>query len=298
MCQKKSEGGARCASHLKSDITAAKTAFYKNPSDEAQVKITLAENAYNGTPEGIKALRAAGRYEEAERQELLRDIRTADAKRLKLVSEAERLADEAIRNKRLVLARSEENIAKLVAAGKHALAEKLEEEADNDPDVRSSDPNRRESAAWERFLGKDQQELLAKDNNFNVVHALAMNRSEHIHPDTLRTIAEDSNLTSASQIEAVRRVVAMNPRTPWDVASKYMNLVEDKEKHVIANKTVPVEVLQKLAQDERPYVSVEAQARLHAIDRTFPAPDRYTAEQRESLMDDGFGYIEPYAKKP
>jgi hypothetical protein len=130
MCTALKDGGLRCAGHAKADIVAATKEFDMNPSQEASDKIALAENAYYSTPEGIAKLREAGEHAKADRQQILRDIKVKEASQVKVETEAEKAANEALaaREAKRAFYRTPEGIAKLRAAGKHDAADKLESE--------------------------------------------------------------------------------------------------------------------------------------------------------------------------
>lgn len=295
MCTALKDGGLRCAGHAKADIVAATKEFDANPSQEASDKIALAENAYNSTPEGIAKLREAGEHAKADRQQILRDIKVKEASLVKVESEAEKAANDAIKKARLDYARSPEGIAKVRAAGKTALANRLEEEADLEEYVYHADSDYREDAAMHPYVARDQQEVLAKDTEARVLYALARNDGANIDGQVLRTLAANSNLTSTVEREILCELVAKHPNTPWDVASKHLESVHNKEKYICANKSAPVEVLRELANDDRQWVQVEAQWALHRRDPRNPAPNRMNMEQREDHMTD-FGWVEPNAK--
>jgi hypothetical protein len=132
MCTAIEKGGRRCADHIGKDLAKADATFTANPSGETLKALNDVQHEFNGTPTGIKALREAGRHEEANRFQMVRDIEAKEEKARRTQAEAEEAAEEALRKRkaeREAYARTPEGIAKLRAAGRHDLADRFEKEA-------------------------------------------------------------------------------------------------------------------------------------------------------------------------
>jgi hypothetical protein len=243
MCTSIEKGGRRCAAHIGEALDKAKSAFEANPSDETNKAVSLLEHELNGTPTGIKALREAGNHEAAKRFEIVRDIQVKEQKAKESQDEAEKAAEEAIKQAKLDYARSPEGIAKLRAAGKHELADRFETEAYQEglrTDALSNDADERECVANDRRIPADVAAILAKDPHPAVVDAISRNTS---------TPAEVLLEMAKSEHRGQRIEIAHNPGTPWQLASKLLSYSRfaSAELMLSRNNTTPSEMLEDLA---------------------------------------------------
>jgi hypothetical protein len=121
MCTKISEGGLRCSHHAKATLEAAITEAEANPTPENEAKVKDAEYEFNTSPAGIKALREAGKEEEAQHFESLRKQLQAQYKAKQQAKEAAAL------RKELTGLYSPQGISELRESGEDELADRLEE---------------------------------------------------------------------------------------------------------------------------------------------------------------------------
>jgi hypothetical protein len=121
MCKALNEGGLRCSHHATKTLEAARAADEANSTPETQAKLKEALYDFHATPAGIKALREAGKEDEAQHFEAVRKVAQQQYRASQQAKEAESM------RKELAGLYSPEGIEKLRESGEDDLADKLEE---------------------------------------------------------------------------------------------------------------------------------------------------------------------------
>lgn len=76
MCNAKSNGGRRCASHARQDFQKAQTQFHKEPTGDNRAVLYAAQQNFEFTRTGIKQMREEGRVLEADAAQRLQELRS------------------------------------------------------------------------------------------------------------------------------------------------------------------------------------------------------------------------------